>query len=159
MEEILKTIATPQFWVLVVTVGILINLASAYLKPQIDWAFSAVSLRWATRTEGQRRQRLERIEHLRGNMNEQLLASFSELRAGIWAIIILILSTFTLLFTYITIYMYGISLLTLSIFNFFIFLCVLGIFLALRFVLDFIRIASEIKEARRLEDSHDQANA
>ena len=155
MEEMFKNIASPAWWMGVVIVGILINLAAAYLKPRLDQAASFVSLRWATRTEEQRRQRLERIKRLRGNVNEQLFASFDGLRVGIWALILLVLATNVGLASQLEIHFYGVSLLRI-----FAFLGgVLGTFLALRNMRDFGRIGSEISEARRAEDRHDQANA
>jgi hypothetical protein len=154
MEEMLKTIATPQFWVLVVIVGILINLASAYLKPPLDRAFSAVSLRWATRTEEQRRQRLRRIECLSGNINEQLLASFAELRAGIWSIILYIFFIFTMSFTYMFDLISGRTLTSYFPYA----TSTLLMYVGLRYLLDFVSIASEIREARRSEDDHDQTH-
>jgi hypothetical protein len=36
MSKLLDTIESPEWWISVVVVGLIINLASAYLKPWID---------------------------------------------------------------------------------------------------------------------------
>jgi hypothetical protein len=154
VKKILESIAAPEFWVLVVIVGVLINLASAYLKPLLDRAFSSISLRLATRTERQRRQRLRRIECLRGDINEQLLASFAELRAGIWSVILFIFFMFTVSFTYMYEQISGRS--SISFLPYI--TSTLVMYVAMRYLLDFVNTASEIREARRLEDRHDQAD-
>jgi hypothetical protein len=154
MEEMFKAITSPAWWGGVAIVGILINLASAYLKPWLDQAMSFVSLRWTARTEEQHRQRLRRIEHLRGDTHRQLLASIAGLHAGIWATIMFILSISG--FFYIDVYMHIHG--TSSLLPYTRLLFILGMFLAQKFLSDFVRIAVEIREARRSEDNHSQTN-
>lgn len=59
MDEFTKLLVSPLWWLSVVVVGILINLASAYLKPRLDETFSRSSLWWRNRSEeAKRRDRL-----------------------------------------------------------------------------------------------------
>jgi hypothetical protein len=158
MEEMFKAITSPAWWVGVVIVGILINLAAAYLKPRIDEAAASVSLRWATRTEEQRRQRLRRIERLKGNVNEQLFASFDGLYIGLVTIALLIFSSTLLMSAYLVQHIYGMSANDMPILSVIRnIMSSLALFLAIKCMLDFARIISEIREARQSEDRHDQA--
>jgi hypothetical protein len=155
MEKILEIMATSEFWVLVVIFGILINLTAAYLKAGLDQVGSSVSLRWATRTEEQRQQRLRRIERLKGNTHEQLLASFAGVRAGIWSVFVLVFSTGLLLFAYMLRHMFGNSIIYTSI----LLQGLVGICMAFMFIVDLMRMTSEIREVRQSEDSQNQAHS
>jgi hypothetical protein len=155
MEEAYKAITSPAWWVGVVIVGLIINLAAAYLKPRLDQAASSVSLRWATRTEEQRRQRLERIEGLRGNIHEQLFAFFSALSDGIHAIISISLAMLLSLFIFILMYLSGVSIVMIPL----LLTVLLTVLMGMMQSSNFTRIVFEIREARRSEDRHDQANA
>jgi hypothetical protein len=155
MEDALKAITSPAWWVGVVIVGLLINLVAAYLKPRLDQAASSISVRWATRTDEQRRQRLERIQHLRGDVNEQLFASFDVIYALLGAILLLIGSMFLfmVLFPYRTKLNLGNLTFLLT------FPTIFTVIFAQLFALRYGRIRSEIREAQQSEGRHNQANA
>lgn len=60
MDELAHNLASPTWWVGVVIVGLLINLASAYLKPGLDYLMSSV--RMHRRTKAQERYAAYEIE-------------------------------------------------------------------------------------------------
>jgi hypothetical protein len=73
-------LSSPYWWVSVVIVGILINLASAYLKPKLDTRLSRASTWWRTRSEAQKSERLRKIEVLVGDANAQAVVGQEEIR-------------------------------------------------------------------------------
>ena len=98
MKEFLANLGSLAWWVSVVIVGILINLASAYLKSRLDSSLSRTSTRWRLRSEAQRLQRSKAIAALRENWNEQVLMGISQLRNEIRTVGILLASVACLSF-------------------------------------------------------------
>lgn len=84
MNEFLNNLSSAYWWLSVVAVGIVINLVSHFLQKKLDSQLSKASTWWQRMSDKQKRKRLEEIERLR-NAQEQLLASFSELRYRIRA--------------------------------------------------------------------------
>lgn len=80
MNELLRNISSPSWWVGVVIVGILINLISAYLKPRIDGIVSKFSTRRRNQLAADREFRKATVERLRADPHEQVMAVASELR-------------------------------------------------------------------------------
>jgi hypothetical protein len=95
MKEFLTNIGSVYWWVSVVVVGILINLASAYLKTRLDTSVSRASKWWRLKSNVQRAQRQKDIARLRGDSQEQLVIAISEIRHQIRAVGFLV---FTLIF-------------------------------------------------------------
>lgn len=60
MQKFLDDIASGYFWLAVVMVGLVINLASAYIKDPMDRAFGKVSKTWRVRTQRQK-AKLDRL--------------------------------------------------------------------------------------------------
>ena len=54
MEEIKGYLASPGWWFTAIAMGLLVNLASAYLKRPLDAWLSGVSTRWRARSEAGR---------------------------------------------------------------------------------------------------------
>ena len=84
MEEILKTVSSPGWWITAVLFGIVINLASAYLKGPLDRIGGSLSSSWRNRNEKSRREHRERLDALRSNTNLQffVLLEALQLRAS-----------------------------------------------------------------------------
>jgi hypothetical protein len=61
MSELLKDLTSFHWWMGVVIVGIVINLASDYLKPRADKLLSSMSTWYGTRTESLSRASQERM--------------------------------------------------------------------------------------------------
>jgi hypothetical protein len=80
MSDFKTTLSSPLWWISVVVVGMLINLASAYLKPLIDKFLFKVSLSWRRRTARQREERARLIEMLHQSKEEMFLFSIEEVR-------------------------------------------------------------------------------
>jgi hypothetical protein len=73
MQEPIKQMLSLNWWIGVVVVGILINLAAAYLKPRIDSTLGSVSDRYRKKNEQRAKARAEQIEVLRSNPHEQIM--------------------------------------------------------------------------------------
>lgn len=71
MDEITKNLSSPTWWISVVLVGLLINLASAYLKPAIDRLMSILSQRWLTKAHERRNAYENEISELSVNIEQQ----------------------------------------------------------------------------------------
>jgi len=71
MDEFYKNLSSASWWLSVVIVGILINLASALLFRKLDSRLSAISLRWRTRSKARKEQTEKRIAWLVANPSEQ----------------------------------------------------------------------------------------
>jgi hypothetical protein len=80
MSEFIKALTSPAWWISVVVVGILINLASAYVKHFLDKRLAKGSTWWRNRTEKQVAERRTLIETLKSSEHEQLLASLDDIR-------------------------------------------------------------------------------
>lgn len=74
MNSWFQNLGSLDWWIGVVLVGILINLASEYLKNPVDRLLVRSSTWWATRTEKQRAARELRIQKLRSSQEEQVFA-------------------------------------------------------------------------------------
>ena len=81
MDELLKTLASPAWWVTAVVFGLVINLVSAYIKPPIDGLLSRISERWRQRTEEARSKDKREIEALAINPQAQGIQLLLALRA------------------------------------------------------------------------------
>lgn len=80
MDEFLKSLGSTYWWISVVIVGILINLASNFLQKNLDMQLSSVSKLWKKKSDERKRKRQQTLELLKNNPHEQLLASISEIR-------------------------------------------------------------------------------
>ena len=85
MKEIFEQITSPTWWVTVVIVGILINLASAYLKDPTDRIASRFSSARREQSAKRLNQRKEKIEYLASNPSEIPIAAMQEIRYRIRA--------------------------------------------------------------------------
>jgi len=79
MDELIKQLSSPGWWLSVVVAGIGINLASAYLKPLVDRVLGRTSGWWAARLDAASTARNQWIEALRADEHEQVMAGLSEL--------------------------------------------------------------------------------
>ena len=80
MQKFLDDLLSIQWWFGVVLVGILIHLASAFLKPHIDSLLSSTSS-WWTRHNDKRKKRFEEsVANIRQNTLEETRALFGEMR-------------------------------------------------------------------------------
>ena len=95
MEELLRNVSSPSWWVGVVIVGILINLISAYLKPRIDGIASKLSTRRRNQVAADQEFRKAAVERLKADPHEQLMAAAVELRhrlRALWSMLLGVLS-------------------------------------------------------------------
>jgi hypothetical protein len=84
-------ISSLGWWIGVVLVGLAINLASAYLRSPFDSLLSAISKRWSTRTEVQRKMRAERIAILRASKEEQAFALLEALHIRVRSLLMILI--------------------------------------------------------------------
>ena len=75
MEEFLKAISTPYWWISVAAVGIVINLVSAYLKPPLDKLLSGTVGYWKERTAKEKAEFHAEVGRLIGKPLDQVLYS------------------------------------------------------------------------------------
>jgi hypothetical protein len=92
MEEILKDIGSPYWWIGVVLVGIAINVASHYLQKALDRQLSSVSSWWRERSEAQKTQRLKDLERLRDNLQAQTFTMVNAITYLLLGIAFIVLS-------------------------------------------------------------------
>jgi len=73
MSNFLSDITSLYWWIGVVVMGILINLISSYLKPQIDSFTSKYSISKREKNKKKQDWRIKKLEKLKSNQNEKLL--------------------------------------------------------------------------------------
>lgn len=89
-------ITNPHWWLGVVLVGIVINVASRYLQRPIDRGLDSISRKRATRTAARAEERRRRIAQLRGNEIAQLFALIESSHRELRSLTFLMLATFGL---------------------------------------------------------------
>jgi hypothetical protein len=97
VDEIVKVLSSPAWWISVVVVGIAVNIVSAYLKPYLDSRLSRFSGWWRVRSEKQKALRRATIDRLRRSEHEQLLASLDDLRDRSRSLYMLVFGVFMML--------------------------------------------------------------
>jgi hypothetical protein len=80
MEIYANTILNVKWWMGVVVVGLVLSLAASYLRTWIDQGLSAVSKRWAERTERSKAERATHVQHLRDHPQQQMYVLGEEMR-------------------------------------------------------------------------------
>ncbi len=85
MDQLYDQVTSISWWVGVVVVGVLVSLTAAYLKPRLDFVFSALSKSWSVRSAMRAEERRERIAKLKSTPQEQVMAGIAELRLRISA--------------------------------------------------------------------------
>ena len=73
MDEILKTITSPSWWIGVVGVSFVVNILSAYAKSPFDSLLGSISRHWQQRSESSRKRRNAQISMLRSSQHLQLI--------------------------------------------------------------------------------------
>ncbi len=94
MENFYKLLAdllSWYWWLTVVVFGIVINLASSYLKPQIDTVYGRISASRKSKNEADRQKLESDALELAKNSNMALLEGFAELRERIISLLSLII--------------------------------------------------------------------
>jgi hypothetical protein len=81
MDKFLADASTAYWWITAVLVGLVINLASAYIKNPIDRVAASLSGRWRARTEGLRKARSLHVEYLKAHPESR--AEFRAMEARI----------------------------------------------------------------------------
>ena len=84
MIDFINNLTSISWWIGVVIVGILLNIASMYLKSPIDQGLSLVSTKYRTRSKAKKAEREAKIKNLIGKIQEQILyASKANLALGV----------------------------------------------------------------------------
>jgi hypothetical protein len=96
MKVFLENFQSIQWWISVVLVGIVINLAAAYLKPGLDVLIGRISVRWVARTEKLASARRLRIQKLKNDINEQQFAATEAVYLSVRALIYYVASVIIL---------------------------------------------------------------
>lgn len=86
MDELTKNLSSPYWWIGVVVVGILINLASAYLKPALDRWLSRMSVWWRNQSAKRKARYEKEIEALMGSAELQRNYEHAELKCSLQAL-------------------------------------------------------------------------
>lgn len=73
MSDFLNNLTSISWWIGVVIVGILLNLAANYLKSPTDKLVSSISTKYQTRSKAKKAEREAKIKELVGNKYEQIL--------------------------------------------------------------------------------------
>lgn len=94
MEDIVKELSTPVWWVTVVFAGILINVLAAFMLKRLEGILSKISSTFRDKSEQRRAERDQRIEHLRNDQRAIYLASLDEIRHRLRATQSLVLGMF-----------------------------------------------------------------
>jgi hypothetical protein len=76
MADFINNLTSISWWIGVVIVGILLNLAAMYLKSPIDKWLSSISTKYQTRSKAKKAEREVTIKNLVGNKHEQILFAF-----------------------------------------------------------------------------------
>ena len=98
MEEFAKNLSSLSWWLGVVAVGLVLNVASAYLKTPLDNALSAISTRWNSRSRRLREAREARINQVVESDRHLQLLIADELRDRLRAVHTTLLAVFLILF-------------------------------------------------------------
>ena len=73
MTDFFNNITSIGWWIGVVIVGILLNVAAMYLKSPIDRLVGSISTKYQTRSKAKKAEREAKIVNLVGNKHEQIL--------------------------------------------------------------------------------------
>jgi hypothetical protein len=98
MEPFFDQLTSPGWWISVVVVGILINLAAAYLKPVVDSVLGRLSKQRAARLAEQRDNQALWVKYLFRNPHGQTQALLGTVLDRVHGIQVCVLGTFCLLF-------------------------------------------------------------
>jgi len=101
MDELQRNIASGVWWLSVVLVGIVLNVASAYLKSPLDWLFSRLSVAWSERSIKARNARAAKVLELSGSEHGQHLVLADEMRFRLRSISYLVFSVVFLVATFV----------------------------------------------------------
>lgn len=97
MEEFTKNLSSISWWFGVVAVGLVVNVASAYLKAPLDKILSTISDSWNSRSQRAREARAERVRQVRESDRQLQLLIAEELRDRLRAVNHMLLAVFILL--------------------------------------------------------------
>lgn len=91
IAKLLSDLSSWYWWFTVVIVGLLINLASSYLKPQIDLIYERVSASRKNKNDEEKRNLNRKVEELIATPNRILLEGISELRERTFSLLTLLI--------------------------------------------------------------------
>lgn len=110
MTDFFNNITSISWWIGVVVVGILVNIAGMYLKSPIDRCLSSISTKYQTRSKAKKAERELKIRNLVGNKHEQILfasrINFTSLKGVacyLFAIFFTIMNTFLIVVAFLSI--------------------------------------------------------
>lgn len=98
MDELWGNLTSPYWWLSVVLVSVLINLASAYLKSAIDRLFSRIFSAWRARSDQRQAAHTRELAAMVGNSELQRQYEHMALRRKLDALFGLVFSLFVLLY-------------------------------------------------------------
>jgi hypothetical protein len=93
MNDLVNELTKPVWWVSVVVVGILVNLASAYFKSILDRSLTTTTRWWQLRSSARRKAWENYVNLLKTSQEALNQARYLELRARLQAIFFLICAT------------------------------------------------------------------
>jgi len=96
MTEFLAQLSSPSWWLGIVVVSLLVNLASAYIKSPLDGFLSHLSKKWDERSALARQQRDALVDSLARDQHKQLLFLAAEMRCRLREILYSVLAVFLL---------------------------------------------------------------
>lgn len=73
MADFFNNLTSIRWWIGVVIVTVILNLAAMYLKSPFDRLFSSISTTYRTRSKAKKAEREKQIRNLVGNEHEQIL--------------------------------------------------------------------------------------
>ncbi len=94
MESFLKDLTTPNWWMGVVVVGILINLVSPLIGTMLGRSSSRLLSYWRVRSEKQRTSDQRLVERLRSSEYERVMAATQEVSQLLRATLLFVAAVF-----------------------------------------------------------------
>jgi len=91
VSQLLDELLSLRFWIAVVVVGILVNLASVWLKSRLDGIGGAFSTNIRLRNQARANRRAVTIARVAADPQEQILLAFREMRMHLWALSLFVL--------------------------------------------------------------------
>ena len=95
-SKLLSDLSSWYWWVSIVLVGLLINLASAYLKPHLDRYYEGRSVKRRIESAAGRQAFEQRVHVLAANSTLLILEAQSEARYRTQALILFVLASFSI---------------------------------------------------------------
>ncbi|WP_414555787.1 hypothetical protein [Stenotrophomonas forensis] len=97
MDDVIVELSKPAWWVSVVVFGVLVNIASSYLKKTLDGSFSRTSAWWRDRSIKRKIAWQQRVLEIKLSDKVRLTVERQEMRCRLQAIQLAVMSAIMML--------------------------------------------------------------